>query len=61
MAAAAALALPWELPAHTDGAQRLAAAAYHQGLPSVREHGLYAVTERYVADVMVLTARFGAG
>ncbi len=43
----------------TGGDPALAAAGYYQGLASVREHGLYADTQRYVNDVMALRSRFG--
>jgi soluble lytic murein transglycosylase-like protein len=36
----------------------VALAAYYQGLGSVREHGMYADTRRYVADVLALRRRF---
>jgi N-acetylmuramoyl-L-alanine amidase len=42
----------------TGGDQAMAAAAYYQGLASVRQYGLLAETRRYVANVMALTARF---
>ncbi len=35
-----------------------AIAAYYQGLTSVREHGLFPDTRRYVADVLALRQRF---
>jgi N-acetylmuramoyl-L-alanine amidase len=37
-----------------------AIAGYYQGLSSVREHGMFDDTRRYVATVQTLTARFGA-
>jgi LysM repeat protein len=43
----------------TGGDPTLAAAGYYQGLTSVRAHGMYADTQRYVNDVMALRARFG--
>lgn len=43
----------------TGGDPSLAAAGYYQGLESVRRHGLYADTQRYVNDVMALRSRFG--
>jgi LysM repeat protein len=43
----------------TGGDPALAAAGYYQGLPSVREHGMYTDTQRYVANVMALRAQFG--
>jgi N-acetylmuramoyl-L-alanine amidase len=45
----------------TGGDQQLAAAAYYQGLGSVRAHGIYVDTRRYVRDVMALQTRFGGG
>ncbi|HEY0903474.1 MAG TPA: transglycosylase SLT domain-containing protein [Marmoricola sp.] len=36
---------------------RRAVAAYYQGLAGVREHGMYAETRAYVADVMALRRR----
>ncbi|MEO6857642.1 MAG: LysM peptidoglycan-binding domain-containing protein [Solirubrobacteraceae bacterium] len=43
----------------TGGDPALAAAGYYQGLDSVRRHGMYADTRRYVNDVMALRSRFG--
>jgi LysM repeat protein len=43
----------------TGGDPTLAAAGYYQGLASVRAHGMYADTQRYVNNVMALRARFG--
>jgi soluble lytic murein transglycosylase-like protein len=43
----------------TGGDPTLAAAGYYQGLASVRAHGMYADTQRYVNDVMALRSRFG--
>jgi LysM repeat protein len=43
----------------TGGDQRLAAAAYYQGLASVRRIGLLPETERYVDNVLALQGRFG--
>ena len=43
----------------TGGDERMAIAAYYQGLGSVREHGLFAETEQYVDNVMALRGRFG--
>jgi LysM repeat protein len=43
----------------TGGDERTAIAAYYQGLGSVRQRGLLPDTERYVANVMALRARFG--
>ncbi len=49
------------LLAQTGGDPALAAAGYYQGLDSVRRHGLYADTQRYVDSVMALRHRFGGG
>jgi LysM repeat protein len=43
----------------TGGDPSLAAAGYYQGLQSVREHGLFSDTQRYVNNVMALRQRFG--
>ena len=43
----------------TGGDERMAVAAYYQGLGSVREHGLFDETEQYVNNVMALRGRFG--
>lgn len=43
----------------TGGDARLAAAAYYQGLASVRSRGMFEDTQRYVDDVMALQGRFG--
>lgn len=43
----------------TGGDERLAAAAYYQGLHSVRTRGLFDDTRRYVDNVFALRARFG--
>ncbi|MGI8712037.1 MAG: lytic transglycosylase [Solirubrobacteraceae bacterium] len=43
----------------TGGDPALAAAAYYQGLSSVRAHGVYADTQAYVNNVMALQHRFG--
>ncbi len=43
----------------TGGDERLAAAGYYQGLYSVRTRGMFEDTERYVANVIALRARFG--
>jgi soluble lytic murein transglycosylase-like protein len=43
----------------TGGDPALAAAGYYQGLQSVRRHGLYSDTQRYVNNVMALRHRFG--
>jgi N-acetylmuramoyl-L-alanine amidase len=45
----------------TGGDQQLAAAGYYQGLGSVRAHGMYVDTRRYVRNVMALQTRFGGG
>ena len=45
----------------TGGDPAMAAAGYFQGLPSVRENGLYPSTQQYVNDVMALRSRFGGG
>ena len=37
---------------------RQAVAGYYQGLQSVRDHGMFASTKRYVANVMALRNRF---
>jgi soluble lytic murein transglycosylase-like protein len=42
----------------TGGDQAQAAAAYFQGLQSVREHGRYGSTRQYVRDVLALEGRF---
>jgi soluble lytic murein transglycosylase-like protein len=38
--------------------EETAVAAYYQGLGSVRTHGMFADTRRYVADVLALRRRF---
>jgi soluble lytic murein transglycosylase-like protein len=43
----------------TGGDQRMAIAAYYQGLGSVRQNGLLPETERYVDNVMALQGKFG--
>jgi len=43
----------------TGGDVRLAAAAYYQGLWSVRNRGMFDDTRRYVDNVLALRARFG--
>jgi hypothetical protein len=40
---------------------RHAVAAYYQGLGAVREHGLYAETRAYVANVAAIRERLEAG
>jgi soluble lytic murein transglycosylase-like protein len=39
--------------------QRQAVAAYYQGAASVRQRGMFADTQQYVANVMALKARYG--
>jgi soluble lytic murein transglycosylase-like protein len=48
-----------QLLKETGGDERLAAAAYYQGLGSIRERGWFDDTQRYVDNVMALRARFG--
>jgi LysM repeat protein len=43
----------------TNGDPSMAAAAYYQGLDSVRRIGMLPETRRYVANVLALRARFG--
>jgi LysM repeat protein len=43
------------------GSASMAAAAYYQGLPSIRAHGILPATQTYVNDVMSLQQRFGGG
>jgi len=43
----------------TGGDQATAAAAYYQGLGSVRHRGLLPETKQYVRDVLALRSRFG--
>ena len=45
----------------TGGDPAAAAAAYYQGLGSVRAHGMLPETQRYVNNVMALRSRFGGG
>jgi LysM repeat protein len=45
----------------TGGSPSMAAAGYYQGLASVEKYGLFADTERYVQNVMTLTAEFAGG
>ena len=40
-----------------NGDQRLALAAWYQGEKAVREHGVYAETKTFVANVLALTGR----
>ena len=42
----------------TDWDVEATVGAYYQGLAAMREHGPYAETERYVANVLALEARF---
>jgi LysM repeat protein len=44
---------------HEASSTRQAVAGYYQGLASVRQHGMFASTKQYVADVMALHQRFG--
>jgi soluble lytic murein transglycosylase-like protein len=48
-----------QLLADTGGDPSLAAAAYYQGLASVRQAGMYPSTQGYVNDVLALQAHFG--
>jgi LysM repeat protein len=48
-----------DLMRRTNGDPAMAAAAYYQGLSSVRRIGMLPETRRYVANVMALRARFG--
>ena len=43
----------------TGGDPRMAAAAYYQGLESVRQRGMFDDTKRYVDNVLALQGRFG--
>jgi soluble lytic murein transglycosylase-like protein len=43
----------------TGGDERMAVAAYYQGLESVRQRGMLPETVRYVDNVMALRGRFG--
>ena len=43
----------------TGGDERMAIAAYYQGLGSVRQNGLFGETEQYVDNVQALRGRFG--
>src|SRR4051794_30610393 len=54
----AGVALLSVLLRETGGNMRLAAAGYYQGLASVHDHGMFADTKRYVANVMALRNRF---
>ena len=48
-----------DLMRQTNGDPAMAAAAYYQGLGSVRRIGMLPETRRYVANVMALRSRFG--
>jgi N-acetylmuramoyl-L-alanine amidase len=48
-----------DLMRQTNGDPAMAAAAYYQGLSSVRRIGMLPETRRYVANVMALRGRFG--
>ena len=48
-----------QLLRNTGGDPAQAAAAYYQGLGSVRAHGMLPETQRYVSNVMALRSRFG--
>jgi LysM repeat protein len=48
-----------DLLRQTNGDPAMAAAAYYQGLSSVRRIGMLPETRRYVANVMALRSRFG--
>jgi LysM repeat protein len=48
-----------QLLRETGGDARMAAAAYYQGLSSVRRVGMLPETQRYVDNVMALRGRFG--
>jgi LysM repeat protein len=48
-----------DLMRQTNGDPAMAAAAYYQGLGSVRRIGMLPETRRYVANVLALRARFG--
>jgi LysM repeat protein len=48
-----------DLLRQTNGDPAMAAAAYYQGLASVRRIGMLPETRRYVANVMALRSRFG--
>jgi N-acetylmuramoyl-L-alanine amidase len=47
------------LLADTGGDEAAAIAGYYQGLGSVRSRGMFADTQRYVANVQALRSRFG--
>ena len=48
-----------ELLGVTGDDDAMAVAGYYQGLASVKAHGMYPDTQRYVADVLALQQRFG--
>ena len=48
-----------DLMRQTNGDPAMAAAAYYQGLSSVRRIGMLPETRRYVANVLALRGRFG--
>jgi soluble lytic murein transglycosylase-like protein len=48
-----------DLLRQTNGDPAMAAAAYYQGLSSVRRIGMLPETRRYVANVLALRSRFG--
>jgi N-acetylmuramoyl-L-alanine amidase len=48
-----------DLMRQTNGDPAMAAAAYYQGLSSVRRIGMLPETRRYVANVLALRSRFG--
>src|SRR5262249_50867191 len=48
-----------DLLRQTNGDPAMAAAAYYQGLSSVRRIGMLPETRKYVANVMALRSRFG--
>jgi hypothetical protein len=43
------------------GSDSMAAAGYYQGLASIRAHGVYPSTQRYVNDVISLESQFAGG
>ncbi len=49
--------LRWLLD-QTGGSRDLALAGYYQGITSVREHGILAVSEPYVAGITALLADY---
>jgi soluble lytic murein transglycosylase-like protein len=48
-----------QLMRDTGGDERMAVAAYYQGLGSVQQNGVLPETQRYVDNVMALRGRFG--